>query len=312
MNLSISKTNNKSQSKKNILVLLVFSIIAMTIITKQSIVKNAIEMSLKICISTIIPSVFPFMILSDYLICNFTIDKDSKLSRLFCKLFSISSAGVLPFLIGNICGFPLGAQMISKLYENGYIDRDEYERLIPLCGNPSVAFVISGVGMGMRGSIKEGMILYAAIIVSTIISGVIWQSKKSASYFCEFSGYSSFSLTSSVKSAAISSIYISAYIVFFSILIGLAGSFGMTEFVTLILASFLEIGNAASIISRSEIGNLSLPLTAFSLAFSGISVYMQVMCFSTPERRNRYYMKIKFTEGVIAFIITLVLSMLIR
>lgn len=310
MNLSISKTNNKSKSKKNILVLLVFSIAVITIITKQSIIQNAIKMSLKICISTIIPSVFPFMIISDYLICNFIVEKDSKLSKLFFKIFSINPKGALPFLIGNICGFPLGAQMANKLYENGCIDKDEYNRLIPLCTNPSIAFVISGIGTGMRGSIKEGIILYTSITLATIISGVIWRNKNSATHFHQVYEHKSFSLVSSIKSATISSIYISAYIVFFSIPIGLAGAIGLPDHIRLILATFLEIGNAASIISQAEIGNLSLPLTAFSIAFSGISVYMQVMCFSLIEGRNRYYMKIKFTEGLIAFIISLVMSML--
>ena len=91
----------------------------------------------------------------------------------------------------------------------------------------------------------------------------------------------------------------------------MAGAIGLPDHIRLILATFLEIGNAASIISQAEIGNLSLPLTAFSIAFSGISVYMQVMCFSLIEGRNRYYMKIKFTEGLIAFIISLVIYVLI-
>ncbi len=312
MNLSISKTNIKAKSKNNFLALLVFSISAIMIIMKQALVKNAIEMSLKICISTIIPSVFPFMILSDYLICNFTISNDSKPSRLLCKLFSINPSGLLPFLIGNICGFPLGAQMATKLYEKKHMKREEYERLIPLCSNPSLAFIISGVGMGMRGSLKEGLVLYISVVLSTIVTGVIWRNKNSASYFHGISEDRSFSMTESIRSAAMSSIYISTYIVFFSILIALVKSLGMPKLVTLAVASFLEIGNAASIISQADIGYLSLPLTAFSLAFSGLSVYMQIACFSAVKGWNKYYMKIKFTEGVIAFIVTFVLLLLIR
>ncbi len=311
MNFLSLKTKNISKKRKDIFTLLAFSLSAFLIIIKQNIVRDAIKMSLKICISAIIPAVFPFMVLSDFLICNFSINENSRLSRLFSQSLSIKAIGLLPFLIGNICGFPLGAQMATRLYEEDYITRDEYERLVPLCSNPSVAFVISGVGAGMRSSLKEGIILFIAILVATIISGIVWRNKCSASDFHSNFAYKPFSLASSIRTAAISTIYVSAYIVFFSILVSFLEFIKMPVLLHITIVSLLEIGNASSVIASSDTGWLSMPLTAFSLAFSGLSVYMQVLCFSPKDIRNSYYIKMKLTEGVIAFVIALALSIFI-
>ena len=311
MNFSGLETRNILKNRSDIFTLIIFSLGAFLIILKQNIVRDAINMSLKICISAIIPSIFPFMILSDFLISNFYIDGNSRPARLFSKIFHINAIGLLPFLIGNICGFPLGAQIATRLYEEGGISRDEYDRLVPLCSNPSIAFVISGVGAGMRGSVMEGLILFIAVFAATVISGIIWRGRFSASDFHQNFTDSHFSLASSIKGAALSIIYVSAYIIFFSVLISFLKLMRLPTLLHVVLASFLEIGNAASLIASSDIEMASMPLTAFSLAFSGLSVYMQVLCFSIGEKRNKYYIKMKLTEGGIAFIVALLLSILI-
>ena len=307
MNLSLNKKHCKMSINKNVITFSVFCAIAVTIITKQLLLREAIGASIKMCLSTIMPSVFPFMILSDYLMCNFTFNDNLGISKTFKKLFSVSPVGLLPFLIGNVCGFPLGTIMVTQLFDEGYINQNEYDTILPLCSNPSIAFVISGVGVGMRGSIKEGIILYIVILASTIISGVLWKNKNSASDFNKVLRQNTFSLTTAIKKSALSCIYISAYIIFFYLLITILCSLNIPNFIALLSASFLEISNAASLISKSNIGWLSMPLTAFSLAFSGISVYMQTLCFATKISRKKY-LKIKLTEGIIAFIITVILS----
>jgi hypothetical protein len=253
------------------------------------------------------------MILSDYAAYNFTIQNNGKMANYFRKLFSINDIGIIPFFIGNICGFPLGAQIAKRLYDSRYINLKEYERLLPLCSNPSLAFVISGVGCGMRGSITEGIMLYVAIIVSTIISGIIWNHNNSASNFKGILNNSSdFSLSSSIKSSAISCIYVSAYIAFFSIIVGCIEYINLPQWLSLFIVSLLEIGNASSLISKEVVNpHISLSLTAFALGFSGISVYMQSLCFSSKEIQNTYYIKLKLTEGALAFIIAYILSFFI-
>ena len=311
MNASIRKKEVKSQLFKTLFPTFLFFVGAILVITKQAVIRKSIETSIRLCLSSIIPAILPFMILSDYFMSSITINENSIISILFRKAFSINGVGVIPFIIGNICGFPLGAKIVVQLYECGYISSDEYEKLLPLCSNPSLAFVISGVGLGMRGSIFDGVLLYIIIVLSTIISGILYRKSISASIFQKDITKSAFSFSSSLTSATDSCIYVSAYIIFFSIISGLILESRLPRSFSLILLTFLELGNATSLVSV-ELKNsiLSLPLTAFALGFSGISVYLQSLCFIQKTATGNSYLKMKITEGVIAFILAYLLSFL--
>ena len=220
MNFITKGIKTRIKNSQAIIAILVFITSLIIITTKQSIIQKSIEMSIKLCITTIIPAIFPFMVLSDYIVGKIKIPNDSKAVALFRKAFSINSIGIIPFLVGNICGFPLGAQMVSRLYNEGSITKEEYDKLIPLCSNPSFAFVVSGVGCGMRGSLYDGAILYIVLVISTVLTGIVWKNN-SASHFHSVLGFDTFSLSKSIKSSATSCIYVSSYITFFSIFAGL-------------------------------------------------------------------------------------------
>ena len=300
---------NKNKRIKTMLVFL-FSI--SLLITKQALVKKAVEGSLKLCASAIIPAVFPFMILTDYFLYGFTLSTDSKLTKLFEKAFAINGMGAVPFLIGNICGFPIGAKISSLMKKNGCISENEYQRLIPLCTNPSLAFVISGVGSGIRRSLTDGLILYFSLILSTALTGLIWRSKKTASHFHQELKIDCFSLSESIKNASICCVYVTSYVVFFSIVIGVISIPKLPLVIKLIASSLLEIGNAAYLISQSqELIAFSLPLTAFALGFSGISVYLQAAVFSDAKISSVYF-KMKVTEGFLAFLITAITTFILH
>ena len=95
MNLSLNKKHCKMSINKNVITFSVFCAIAVTIITKQLLLREAIGASIKMCLSTIMPSVFPFMILSDYLMCNFTfnVNPESKIKTAVSLLIAL----IVPF-----------------------------------------------------------------------------------------------------------------------------------------------------------------------------------------------------------------------
>ena len=312
MNCNVKKQNTKSQIKKDFFALFVFAFSAILLILKQKAVQVSILNSLKLCISTIVPAVFPFMILSDYLISNFSSVNQTKLSMCFSKLFGISPIGIIPFIIGNICGFPLGARLSSQLCENNYINKDEHKLLLIISSNPSLAFIISGVGAGMRGSTKDGTILYLSVILSTIITGMIHKNKHSASVFHHTLEKQSFHFTESVKKATQSSISICAFISLFSIIINILISLNTPILLVVVLSSFLEIGTSTSILSNSNLPDLvTLLITSFTLGFSGLSVYMQINSFSCEKIDTKYFINLKITEGILSLVITFIAYLLL-
>lgn len=307
MNRILSR--DKVYKGKNLFVVAVVTFLGMILLLRQNAVREALNIAIKLCLSSIVPAVFPFMILSDFLTANISIKRESRVSRLFSKVTSINASGGLAFILGNICGFPIGAHISTELFENGDIGEDEYKRLLPISTNPSLAFVISGVGMGIRGSFADGIKLYISMILATIISSIIWKSEMSALNFYPKSSKSEFSLVDSIKSAMNSLIYVFAYIFFFSIVINVILSFDFSAHITALISTFLEVGNACSNIYLGIFSHsISLAITAFALGFSGISMYVQALSFANKNTKQSMYIRIKLTEGIFALLIAFILS----
>lgn len=307
MNRILSR--GKVYKGKNLFAVAVVTFLGMILLLRQNAVREALNISINLCLSSIVPAVFPFMILSDFLMANISIKRESRVSRLFSKVTGINACGVLAFILGNICGFPIGAHISTELFENGDIGEDEYKRLLPISTNPSLAFVISGVGMGIRGSFADGIKLYISMVLATIISSIIWKSEMSALNFYDKSNKSEFSLVDSIKGAMNSLIYVFAYIFFFSIVINVIFSFGFSAHITALISTFLEVGNACSNIYLGIFSHsISLAITAFALGFSGISMYVQALSFANKNTKQSMYIRIKLTEGIFALLIAFLLS----
>lgn len=83
-----------------------------------------------------IPSLFPFMILSGIMIrMDLTKYFAMVLSPLLKPLFKVSGNGAYCIIMGFLCGFPMGAKVIADLYERSKISKAEATYLLSYCNN---------------------------------------------------------------------------------------------------------------------------------------------------------------------------------
>ena len=256
----------------------------------------------KLCVTSIIPSIFPFFIFADYLGAQ---QYNGATARTVSRIFGVSENCTPALICGLICGFPCGVKWALKLYEEGLISKTELEALMGLVNQPSLAFTVCAVGIGMLGSIKDGVFLYFSIIISVLIS----------SRFLEFNNYKitktddifrqSFNLTESIKNAGFSSLIVSSYIIFFSIVIKAFSFFIYPQSFLALISSFLEIGNATFLISNTSFSNppLQNALLGFSLGFSGLSVHLQAFSLLPPNTSKKQYYKLKISQGILCAIL---------
>lgn len=269
-------------------------------------VKDGVIYGFKICVFNILPTLFPFFILSDLWNSVIRLRKDSIAAKCFESLFGINGEGMSSFVLGSLCGFPLGIKSATEKYKDGLIDKEELEALSAISNNPSFAFVISGVGMGLFSSFKIGIILYFSVLLSASAVGFIFKSKVKKAQIQRENTQQSFNLVESIKHAGHSSITVSSYIIFFSGIIGVIKKMIDTPIVISVISSFLEIGSACNIIrEQSEhLGYLSMPLIAFSLGFSGLSVFLQAFSFLPSNISKSKYLYKKFLQGILSAVIT--------
>lgn len=121
-------------------------------------VTGGIASSLSYCLSALVPSLFPFMVL-----CGFAVESSAALwlSRPlgFCAryLFRLPDCCAAPVLMGLIGGYPAGARGTSLLLEKGRITEKEARRMLMFCVNPGLAFTVTYLGIGVFGRPRAGL-----------------------------------------------------------------------------------------------------------------------------------------------------------
>ena len=312
-----SLQNIASQSIKKIIAII--SLIAMLMITLlySDEISHSVRSGLSLCASVIIPSVFPFIIISELLV--FVVDFGSlkRAGLLFEKFFKINRAGLCAFILGLLCGFPLGVKSATELYKAGLISKDEAERLIGFSNNTGPAFLISGIGIGLRGSITDGLILYISMIIAAVAVGIIFSKNAPQTIYDNNNppfSVRDFSLTKSIRSAGLNTLYICSYLTFFACFCGILRKLIGECIPYLLIIPFLEVGSSTSILSKTKLLSecLSLTLSSFAISFSGISVHLQAMSFinETDLHTKRYFI-MKLMQGFISATLTYLIYTLI-
>lgn len=296
--------NKKSDSLNYILSVSCIIICFLMLVFGKELKEGALR-GINIALTVIVPTLFPFFILSDLWISTFTIKDNGLAGRGFELLFGVPGCAFSAFLSGLICGFPIGVKTATTLYNDQRISKDQLTRICGFCNNPSAAFIISGVGTGLLGSTKLGLTLYFVTAISAIICGMIFRTTNKINPKSSINSRQNFNLVKSVKDAGINSITVSSFIIFFSSLISALFAVTNNSFIDTLIAIFLEISCAVNIvIQTSSFSNeTKLALLAFALSFSGLSVHLQAFCFMPRTASHGKYFFMKMVQGVIAFFI---------
>ena len=106
----------------NGLIILSFLVLFFEVLLHKKIVFDTISYSINIWINTLIPSMFPFFIISDILI-NYQITNyiPKFIKYYFAKIFNVSEQSISIFFLSLFSGFPSGARNIKILYQKNLI-----------------------------------------------------------------------------------------------------------------------------------------------------------------------------------------------
>ncbi len=246
---------------------------------------------LSLCAGTVIPSLFPFMVISELLVKSGAGEAFGRLfSRVMRWVFGISGAGVSAVILGSMCGFPIGARTAVSLYDENLISKSECEHLLTFTNNPSSAFLITAVGVSVFGNRRMGVVLYGVVLGSAFLVGFL------ARFFlrgsgrpCEHPHHPSGLrpvgveiFTSAISGAASGMLTVCAYVIFFSALTGALGSMlaeggGSGETGYILLCGFLELTGGISEASGHASAETAVILAALVAGWSGLSVHCQVL-----------------------------------
>ena len=290
---------------------------------------EAVTSGLLTAVRSVLPSLFPCFVLGSLLTDSGLISAlGALLSRPFRFLFGISGRGAGAFLLGVLCGFPVGAAAVSSLYSRGELESREAERLLFLSASPSLAFLLFTVG-SLFDSPAFGRMLLSAVLLSAVTVGVICRllfgsCKESAVPPPRTAplGFSAL-FTGAISSAVASSLSVTGYVVFFSVLLHalsrLLPFFGIGESAILVLSGITEVTAGCKKAAETASDLCGRVLCGFFAGFGGLCAHLQVIATverPLPDRARRMslsfrsYFVCKLSEGLLTALLVYLLSAL--
>ena len=135
---------------------------------------GAVREALALCARTIVPSLFPFFVVTSLLLELGLADGLRRVCGPFMgPLFHMRGVCALPLLMGLVGGYPSGARTAAELYRRGEVTREEAELLLGFCDNCGPAFLLSFAGAQVLGSARAGAWLYLIHVLSALVTGLV-------------------------------------------------------------------------------------------------------------------------------------------
>lgn len=131
---------------------------------------------LTLCYNVIIPSLFPFFVLSALVVdLGLAGHLGRALEGIMRPLFNVPGACAPALALGFVGGYPVGARTALQLYQKGMCTKTEAERLLAFCNNSGPAFILGVVGAGVFASSKVGVLLYLAHAAASVCVGLVFR-----------------------------------------------------------------------------------------------------------------------------------------
>ena len=266
---------------------------------------NSIREGIDRCMTTLIPSLFPFMVLSSFFI---ECDALSLFGRLFGKrfqmLFGVSNKALAAVFAGLLFGFPIGTLSLIALCDRKEITQNELYRSMGICGIPSFGFTVNTVGISLFSDRAFGIFLYFSSFAAAVICGIVSGNEKKDSYIISISPAKNKKASEMITNAIISSakavFTLCAYVVFFSCVSKcLITEVNGAPEISALLGSVLELTCGAFSSSPVD-GVWGYILCGFTIGWSGLSVHLQTATLlqNRTERLSLYFLQ-KALQGLL-------------
>lgn len=269
-----------------------------------------------------IPSLFPFMVLSGFLLrSGLSMQIATFFNPVLGKIFRLSPDCIYIIIMGFLCGFPMGANVIAQSLSLNKICKREAELLLAFCNNIGPVYFISFayvtcpiLSLGLTISVMYGIpLLYGLILRYTRYRDIPYvkaflNSKHPYNNSLDNTHNYLDAFQESLQKAITSIVTLGAYMVVFNVLqLPLYNSFyKIPTNILCVLKGLIEINSGISAISLFP--QLYIITYSIFLPFCGLCCFFQTyaMIKETPLSLRKYFIH-KIMQTVCAILLYLML-----
>lgn len=304
---------------ENVLIVVILSVFFVLLFVFSKDISSSIIFSISIWKDNLLPSLFPFFVMSDLLLAYGFVDIISFfLGAIMTKWFYLPKDAAFAFFVSLFSGFPSGSKYVNDLLNAKKISIEDANYLIMFTHFANPFFIVTTIGLFLLSNVKAGYIILISHILSNIIVAFIFRKKKvilnndnnykKAFYLSSPDKPFITILTNSIfKSFKTLVNMLGIIMIFLMITTIIKKIIPLTGITNGLLSGFLEMTQGVKYISSLDI---SLPIKASILSaivsFSGLSVHFQVKSIiDGTDIKYSNFLKARVVQSFISFFLTL-------
>ena len=242
---------------------------------------------LELCIRTVIPSLFPFFLLSGVLVSSL-MGSSVKLLRPLGRLLGMPVGTESLLVSGFLGGYPVGAKSIRDAWAEGHLSKSDAERMLSFCNNAGPAFLF-GMAAPMFSGAYAGWVLWGIHLISALFAGFLLRGKDQTG--TTLPSKNSITLSQAMQNALSVTAGVCGWVIAFRLLCAFLERWFLWLLPTwgqALVTGLLELTNGCVSLRSVSSENARFLLCSILLAFGGLCVHMQTRSV-TRGLSLRYY-----------------------
>ena len=243
---------------------------------------------IELCTRSIIPSIFPFLVLSTMLMQGL-VGGNLGFLRPLGVLLSIPKGAESIFLCGLLGGYPTGAQAVHQAWQNGQISKNNAQRMLAFCSNAGPSFLFGILG-SMFSKVWMSWALWGIHILSAIMVGMILPVADQEN--TKTVNANPITMTEALKKGVVTMGYICGWVVLFRMILAFLDRWFLWHVPAAVrvgIYGVLELANGCCALLMIENEGLRFILASGLLAFGGICVGMQTASVADKLGMGKYW-----------------------
>ena len=270
---------------------------------------TGISIGLELCIRTVIPAIFPFLILSPLLVSQ--IPQLSFLHPLN-KLLKIPAGSERILITSFLCGYPVGAQMVNDAWINGRLSTADAKRMLAFCNNAGPAFIF-GIGGSLFQELWVPWALWCIHIISAVAVGVMLPGSS-----CQRNTmllYQNTSFREQLQKGVVTMGYICGWVIMFRMIESFLQKWVLwllPNWCTVLFFGFLELSSGCVATQSFVDPSVRFLFLSAFFAFGGICVHMQTASVTSNLNAVTIHLTGKVLHCMISILLSAILLLILN
>ena len=256
---------------------------------------------IQICIKTLIPSLFPFFMVSG-LFCSVYSGINLTFLNPILRLCHMPNGSGSLLVVGLLGGYPVGAKAIADSQKEGNLDLQDARRMMCFCNNAGPSFIFGILSNLFENALAPWILLFISILSAIITGWLLPVNNQSNSTSIKTNRMNVAQIFNSSIRAIVS---VCGWIILFRVILSFLKRWflwAMPSTIQVIIAGVIELANGCLELGMIDQDGVRFVMAAVMLSFGGLCVYLQTAAVAGQTGTGLYFPG-KVLQSLIALVL---------